>query len=37
VGATTDDYLTAIAQCRPTVTPAMIEEFTADIGSHARL
>ncbi|MFG2824052.1 GNAT family N-acetyltransferase [Kitasatospora sp. NPDC048365] len=36
-GATTDDYLAAIAQCRPTVTPAMIEEFTADIGSHARL
>ncbi|WP_371500653.1 bifunctional GNAT family N-acetyltransferase/ATP-binding protein [Kitasatospora sp. NBC_00374] len=36
-GATTEDYLAAIAQCRPTVTPAMVEEFTADIGSHARV
>ncbi|GAA5015360.1 bifunctional GNAT family N-acetyltransferase/ATP-binding protein [Kitasatospora paranensis] len=36
-GATTDDYLAAIAQCRPTVTPAMIEQFTADIASHARV
>ncbi|GAA2747676.1 bifunctional GNAT family N-acetyltransferase/ATP-binding protein [Kitasatospora cinereorecta] len=36
-GATTDDYRAAIAGCRPTVTPAMIEEFTADIGSHARV
>ncbi|MEY9944989.1 ATP-binding protein [Kitasatospora sp. GAS1066B] len=36
-GAGTDDYLGAIGQCRPTVTAAMIEEFTADIGSHARL
>jgi len=36
-GATTEDYLAAIAQCRPTVTPALIEEFTADITSHARV
>jgi SpoVK/Ycf46/Vps4 family AAA+-type ATPase len=36
-GAATDDYLAAIAQCRPTVTPAMIEQFTADIASHARI
>ncbi|MEV4611001.1 bifunctional GNAT family N-acetyltransferase/ATP-binding protein [Kitasatospora sp. NPDC049258] len=36
-GAGTEDYLAAVAQCRPTVTPAMIEEFTADIGSHARV
>ncbi|WP_431681542.1 ATP-binding protein [Kitasatospora sp. KL5] len=36
-GAGTEDYLAAIAQCRPTVTPAMTEEFTADIGSHARV
>ncbi|MER5865996.1 bifunctional GNAT family N-acetyltransferase/ATP-binding protein [Kitasatospora sp. NPDC002040] len=36
-GATTGDYLTAIGQCRPTVTPAMIEDFTADITSHARV
>ncbi|MFF9815104.1 ATP-binding protein [Streptomyces sp. NPDC014006] len=36
-GATTQDYLTAIDQCRPTVTRSMIEEFTADITAHARL
>ncbi|MFD9128558.1 ATP-binding protein [Kitasatospora sp. NPDC059571] len=36
-GATTDDYLAAIAQCRPTVTSAMVEQFTADIASHARV
>ncbi|NUS07332.1 MAG: GNAT family N-acetyltransferase [Nonomuraea sp.] len=37
VGAGTDDYLAAIGQCRPTITAAMIEEFAADITSHARL
>ncbi|WP_084960996.1 ATP-binding protein [Thermoactinospora rubra] len=36
-GAGTADYLWAIGQCKPTVTPAMIERFTADIASHARL
>lgn len=36
-GASTGDYLAAIAQCRPTVTPAMTEEFSADITAHARL
>lgn len=36
-GAGTEDYLAAIAQCRPTVTPAMTEEFGADITAHARL
>ncbi|MET7622075.1 bifunctional GNAT family N-acetyltransferase/ATP-binding protein [Streptomyces sp. NPDC005408] len=36
LGASTEDYLAAIAQCRPTVTPAMIEEFGADITAHAR-
>lgn len=35
-GASTEDYLSAIAQCRPMVTPAMIEEFGADITAHAR-
>lgn len=35
-GADTEDYLAAIVQCRPTVTPAMIEEFGADITAHAR-
>lgn len=35
-GAHTDDYLTALRQCRPTVTPAAITEFTADITTHAR-
>ncbi|MFE3448773.1 ATP-binding protein [Nonomuraea sp. NPDC059194] len=36
-GAGTADYLVAIGQCRPTVTAAMSDEFTADITSHARL
>ncbi|MFE1764653.1 ATP-binding protein [Streptomyces angustmyceticus] len=36
LGASTEDYLAAIAQCRPTVTPEMIDEFTADITAHAR-
>lgn len=36
VGASTEDYLAAIAQCRPTVTPAMIDQFGADITAHAR-
>ncbi|MCX4744059.1 bifunctional GNAT family N-acetyltransferase/ATP-binding protein [Kitasatospora sp. NBC_01287] len=36
-GASTEDYLAATARCRPTVTPAMIEEFTADIATHARI
>ncbi|WP_241746264.1 hypothetical protein [Streptomyces lydicus] len=36
LGASTDDYLAALAQCRPTVTPAMIDEFSADITAHAR-
>ncbi|BDH12433.1 hypothetical protein HOK021_36120 [Streptomyces hygroscopicus] len=36
LGASTEDYLAAIAQCRPTVTPAMIDEFDADITAHAR-
>ncbi|MBT2488307.1 GNAT family N-acetyltransferase [Streptomyces sp. ISL-96] len=36
LGASTDDYLAAIAQCRPTVTPAMIDQFDADITAHAR-
>ncbi|MFF1798829.1 hypothetical protein ACFVXQ_32240, partial [Kitasatospora sp. NPDC058263] len=36
-GASTEDYLAAIARARPTVTPAMIEEFGADITSHARV
>ncbi|GGT15504.1 MULTISPECIES: ATP-binding protein [Streptomyces] len=35
-GATTEDYLAAVAQCRPTVTPAMTGEFEADITAHAR-
>ncbi|KJY23915.1 ATPase AAA, partial [Streptomyces katrae] len=35
-GATTADYLEAVAQCRPTVTPAMTGEFHADITAHAR-
>ncbi|MFD0272926.1 ATP-binding protein [Kitasatospora sp. NPDC127111] len=36
-GASTADYLTAIRAARPTVTPAMVEEFGADITSHARV
>ncbi|GAB7035564.1 hypothetical protein JCM4914_70250 [Streptomyces platensis subsp. malvinus] len=35
-GASTEDYLAAISQCRPTVTPAMIDEFGTDITAHAR-
>ncbi|MER5641035.1 bifunctional GNAT family N-acetyltransferase/ATP-binding protein [Kitasatospora sp. NPDC002227] len=36
-GAGTGDFLTAIAQCRRTVTGEMVEEFTADIATHARV
>ncbi|WP_328321520.1 ATP-binding protein [Streptomyces sp. NBC_00388] len=36
-GAHTGDYLSALRQCRPTVTPAAIAEFNADITTHARL
>ncbi|WP_330476876.1 bifunctional GNAT family N-acetyltransferase/ATP-binding protein [Streptomyces platensis] len=36
LGASTDDYLAAIDRCRPTVTPAMVDEFRADITAHAR-
>lgn len=36
LGASTDDYLAAIDRCRPTVTPAMVDEFSADITAHAR-
>lgn len=36
LGASAEDYLAAIAQCRPTVTPAMVDEFRADITAHAR-
>ncbi|MGW0563032.1 ATP-binding protein [Streptomyces sp. NPDC003016] len=36
LGASTEDYLAAIAQCRPTVTPEMIDQFGADITAHAR-
>lgn len=35
-GASTADYLEAIAQCRPTVTPQMIDQFESDITTHAR-
>ncbi|MGW6062113.1 ATP-binding protein [Streptomyces sp. NPDC055189] len=35
-GATTADYLEAIAQSRPTVTPQMINQFESDITTHAR-
>ncbi|MFC8919061.1 ATP-binding protein [Streptomyces sp. NPDC047821] len=35
-GASTEDYLEAVAQCRPTVTPEMIDQFGADITAHAR-
>ncbi|MEU1710743.1 bifunctional GNAT family N-acetyltransferase/ATP-binding protein [Streptomyces sp. NPDC005706] len=35
--ATTDDYLTAIADTRPTLTARAIEEFTEDIDKHSRL
>ncbi|MFI9274253.1 ATP-binding protein [Kitasatospora sp. NPDC052896] len=36
-GATTEDYLVAIERCRPTVTPAMVDAFTADIATYARI
>ncbi|NUK24593.1 ATP-binding protein [Streptomyces lunaelactis] len=36
LGASTEDYLAAVAQCRPTVTPEMIDQFGADITAHAR-
>ncbi|GAA1218335.1 hypothetical protein GCM10009665_05290 [Kitasatospora nipponensis] len=36
-GAGTEDYLAAIAAGRPTVTPALVAEFTADIATHARV
>ncbi|MGW7080403.1 ATP-binding protein [Streptomyces sp. NPDC054866] len=35
-GASTVGYLEAIAQCRPTVTPQMIDQFESDITTHAR-
>jgi transitional endoplasmic reticulum ATPase len=36
-GASTEDYLRAVEQVRPTVTPDMVAEFTEDIASYARL
>jgi SpoVK/Ycf46/Vps4 family AAA+-type ATPase len=36
-GAATEDYLGAIAQCRPTATPELLAAFEEDIASHARL
>lgn len=36
VGATTEDYLAALALAKPTVTPGMLEDFRADITRHAR-
>ncbi|MEU9854706.1 bifunctional GNAT family N-acetyltransferase/ATP-binding protein [Streptomyces sp. NPDC047974] len=35
-GASTADYLAAIAAARPTVTPELVERFAEDITSHAR-
>ncbi|MDV9190185.1 hypothetical protein R6L23_18555 [Streptomyces sp. SR27] len=35
-GASTVDYLEAIAECRPTVTPEMVEQFASYITTHAR-
>ncbi|GAT83315.1 ATPase AAA [Streptomyces sp. F-3] len=35
--ATTEDYLGAIADTRPTLTPQAIEEFTEDIETYSRL
>jgi SpoVK/Ycf46/Vps4 family AAA+-type ATPase len=35
-GASTDDYLTAQRQVRPTVTPAIRQEFVEDIAAFAR-
>jgi len=34
---TTQDYLEAISRTRPTLTPAMVDAFNADIESFARL
>lgn len=36
-GATTADYLAAVTQSRPTVTPDLIDAFATDITTHARL
>jgi GNAT superfamily N-acetyltransferase len=36
-GPTTDDYLAALEQTRPTLTPTIVEEFTQDISTIARL
>ncbi|MGW0661128.1 ATP-binding protein [Streptodolium elevatio] len=36
-GAGTRDYLEAVAQCRPTVTPGMVADFRVDITTHARV
>jgi hypothetical protein len=36
-GASTEDYLAALGPCRPTVTPAMVQEFAEDITAHAWL
>jgi transitional endoplasmic reticulum ATPase len=35
--ATTEDYMTAIADTRPTLTEAAVEEFTEDIQQYSRL
>ncbi len=35
--ACTDDYLAAIADTRPTLTQAMLDEFTTDIEQQTRL
>ena len=35
--ATTEDYLTAIRDVRPTLTAEMLAEFTSDKGQFARL
>ena len=34
--ATTEDYLAAIADTRPTLTPEMVAAFTEDIATHSR-
>jgi SpoVK/Ycf46/Vps4 family AAA+-type ATPase len=36
-GPTTADYLAALAETRPTLTTAMVDEFTEDIATIARL
>ncbi|MFF8786245.1 AAA family ATPase [Streptomyces sp. NPDC015125] len=36
LGASTEGHLAAITWCRPTVTPGMTDEFSADITAHAR-